>query len=97
MAGTKINDYEISCEFDHGQYWTGIGVAFTDWDEVFTGAASTMRDAYQDALNQLVDGGYDTQAVEWEFSGNEDEGDHDCAGDDLEECEHSYFVSIFVK
>ena len=94
---TKINDYSIECTFDHAQYWTGVGVAFTNFDEVFTGVGATPEDALEDAYNLVEESGYDTSELFAILPPPEDRETCECAEDDYAECEHSWFVSIFVK
>jgi hypothetical protein len=57
---TKIIDFEI---VDHGieneQYFQGCGVAMTCFDECFTGIGNNLKDAIDDALNQISENGFD--------------------------------------
>ncbi len=54
-----IASYEI---VDHGvdseQYFQGCGVSFTEYDHVSTGMGDTVREALDDALDQLAMSGY---------------------------------------
>ena len=43
---------------DHGQYFQGAGVAFTDFDVCYLGAADSAYDAGDDALDQLASSGH---------------------------------------
>jgi len=56
----KITDWEVE---DHGvdnaQYFQGAGVAYTDWDTVATGSGNNAAEAFDDALEQLSQEGYD--------------------------------------
>jgi hypothetical protein len=39
---------------DHGQYFPGIGVANTEWDDVQLGVADSYAEAVEDAYDQLL-------------------------------------------
>lgn len=90
----KIAEFEITGTFDHTQYWTGVGVAFTDWTEVKTGWGTTNLTAYDEAIEALASDGWDTSTLPAEIE--EERGMLcECGIDD--ECEHSWIVSVFVR
>src|SRR5690349_22894904 len=41
------------CGVDHAQYFPGVGVAYTDWDEVFLGCGDTAHEAADDATESM--------------------------------------------
>jgi hypothetical protein len=60
--------YEITDEGVHAsQYWQGVGVAFTDWVEVYSGCGSTLDEAIDDALENAAQNGVDTSHMEAVF------------------------------
>ena len=87
----KIIAYEI---VDHGveheAYFQGCGVAFTKYDEVYTGIGNSLREALEDAAEQAATNGVEipsklddeiSLALEREYN----------------EPEHWYYASIRVK
>lgn len=60
----KVTAYEV---LDHGfdapDYFQGCGTAFTEFDDVVTGTGDTAREAYEDALESLAQGGWDVASV----------------------------------
>lgn len=51
----KIVEYEIvDHSVNHEQYFQGCGVAFTKFDECFTGMGRSLYGALDDALEQLA-------------------------------------------
>lgn len=61
----KISEYEIR---DHGvdgeQYFQGAGVAFTKWEDCYTGIGDSTAEALEDALEQLaMSGEYDAESL----------------------------------
>lgn len=61
----QITEYEIVDHgIDHEQYFQGCGVAFTDFDDVATGAGNDALEAIDDALEQLAMRGYDISALD---------------------------------
>ena len=60
----KITDYEIiNHGYDHAQYFQGCGTAFTDFEDVSTGAGDNAKDAYEDAVEQLAMTGYNVDKM----------------------------------
>lgn len=54
MTSTKrITDFSISWQADHEQYWQGHGTAFSEYTHCATGCGSTLREAFEDALEDL--------------------------------------------
>jgi hypothetical protein len=100
----KVTDYQLLDHgIDHAQYFQGCGTAFTDYDEVVTGAGSDFSEAIEQALEQLAMMDYDADDIEarikededlkeWPTQPNTDE-DHE----ENEESELYYYVSIRVK
>ena len=91
----KIENFDVEWTFDHAQYWTGAGVAFTDYDEVCTGTGNTPGEAFEDALAQIGADGYDVSAIEFPHPESLDaEMECECADDEDGECEHAFIVSV---
>jgi hypothetical protein len=65
MADRKVTDYELD---DHGvensQYFQGAGVAYTDFEDIATGAGNNAEEAFNDALEQLASNGWDVSEIE---------------------------------
>ena len=57
-----ITAFRVSWTADHEQYWQGHGVAFTEYDECVTGCGETLREAFEDAVEQLAMDGFDVGA-----------------------------------
>jgi hypothetical protein len=60
----QITDHEV---LDHGfmlpDYFSGCGVAFTDFDDVATGCGMSRYEAYEDALEQLAQNGWTVESL----------------------------------
>lgn len=55
-----VEDHQwVDFGIDGSQYWPGIGVAFTDYDEAFGGAGDNPREAAHDALEQAANSGWE--------------------------------------
>ena len=89
--------YEI---IDHGveheQYFQGCGVAFTEFEEVFTGTGDSPHEALEDALEQAAMADWDVVGIENGLSPSSDipepeEGEEDCP------CEIWHYASIRLK
>lgn len=55
--------------YDHPQYFQGYGVAFSDYEACYTGLGDTLREAIDDAIDQIAEhGAYAPPAVyeSWE-------------------------------
>lgn len=48
-----IKDFRVTFTAAHEQYWQGHGIAFTHYTHCATGAGETLREAFEDAINQL--------------------------------------------
>lgn len=56
---TESPDYLIEdCGVEHSQYFTGLSVAFTDYDKIYMGAGSSAYEALEDALEQATTEGW---------------------------------------
>lgn len=50
----KIVEYEIlDIGVEHGQYFQGLGTAFTEWDEAVVGVGHSYKSALEDAFDQI--------------------------------------------
>ena len=49
---------------DHAQYFPGSGVAFTPWDMCFVGIGGTLDNAFEDALENAAQCGYEVEGIE---------------------------------
>ena len=57
---SKITKFEIIDHgVDHEQYFQGCGVAFTEFDQCYTGIGESKTEAFNDALDQIAVSGYD--------------------------------------
>jgi hypothetical protein len=92
--GTRVVDYEI---VDHGidwpDYFQGCGVAFTTFDECFTGIGDNAQAAYDDAVDCVAQSIDDVSALPEtvDYLGT-DEVDYE----EYEEESPYYYVSIRV-
>ncbi len=48
-----IKEFSVSFQADHEQYWQGHGIACTNYTHCATGCGETLRDAFEDALEDL--------------------------------------------
>lgn len=97
-------DYEIlSHGIEHSQYFQGCGTAFTEFTDVATGIGDTEAEAFEDALDMLVQQDWDTEGIS-DKDGVASATTSMCKGCDCEfdeyddeGCELHYFVSIRVN
>ncbi len=57
MSKHHIKDWAISWTADHEQYWQGHGIATTDYTHCATGCGESLRDAFEDAIEDLAQQG----------------------------------------
>lgn len=82
---------------DHPDYFQGHGVAFTEFDECYTGIGNSPLEAAEDAIEQCA---YAGEGWPSELANEADEAVEAFSGqgDELaEDDERRYFVSIRVK
>lgn len=64
MTTKRVADYEI---IDHGymlpDYFQGCGVCFTSYTDVATGCGHSAKEAYEDAVDQLAQGGWNVDSL----------------------------------
>lgn len=64
MVQRMVSDYEV---IDHGPEWEdyfqGCGVSFSEFTDVATGIGDSRFEAYEDAVEQLATGGWDTDSL----------------------------------
>lgn len=97
-----IEKFEFNSTVDHAQYWQGVGVSFTEFDEVFTGVGDTEREALDDAIEQFAQthsGGLvtDEMNAERKTANDTDSAHRDCDPDADDMCELNWYVSLFIK
>lgn len=62
MTTTKrITNFSVSWQADHAQYWQGHGIALTNYTHCATGCGDTLREAFEDALEDLAQQGIELQ------------------------------------
>lgn len=60
-----IGTYElIDHGIDHANYFQGCGVSHTSFDYVVTGCGENAKEAFEDALEQIAQDGYDVSTLE---------------------------------
>lgn len=87
-----IKDYKIII---HGamcsDYFQGCGTSCTEFDECYTGTGYSVKDALNDAVDNMCCDG-------WLCSGNLEQEIEEADGEEIEVCDEMYvFVSIRVK
>lgn len=105
MSTRKIIAYEIVDHgVEHGQYFQGCGVAFTSFDEVYTGCGfHSLREALENAAEQLALSGFEVPADLNAEIDAADESDAvtqsfaDCGIREPEDHSLHYYASIRVK
>lgn len=50
-----IESFNVSWQADHEQYYRGHGIVFTEYTHCATGVGETLREAFEDSLEQLAD------------------------------------------
>jgi len=90
---TKVSEYHIESHgLDHPQYFEGVGIVGTCWDDVAVGCGDTEAAAYEDARESLAQ-------RDWDVSSLPSASD---AGMDAEEVapkdsEWWYYVAVYVR
>jgi DnaJ-class molecular chaperone len=54
---TKLESWAVSFQADHEQYWQGHGISFTHYTHCATGCGETLREAFEDAMEDLAQQG----------------------------------------
>jgi hypothetical protein len=54
-----VEDYGV----DSSSYWTGVSVYGTDWDAVYVGVGDNYADAFEDAVEEIAQQGYDVSSI----------------------------------
>jgi hypothetical protein len=98
-----VSDYEI---IDHGysysDYFQGCGVAHTEFTDVATGFGLDAVEAFEDAMDQLAQNGWDTESLDalilatdggFPANNNNNKG----APDDMDDIDGGHYVSIRVR
>ena len=81
---------------DHSTYFQGVGVAFTDWDVVFTGIGNTPHQAAEDAIEQAcMAGWYDAEHIINLCSSKSEIPERDVGDEYSDGCHH--YVALWVK
>jgi hypothetical protein len=58
-------EYDIEdIGIEHPQYFSGAGVAYTDWEDVFVGAGDDAEGALLEALDWATDAGWDVEFID---------------------------------
>lgn len=60
IAEFEILDHGV----DHAQYFPGCGVSFTKFDDVATGVGNTPAEAFQGAIDILMENNWDVSTIE---------------------------------
>ena len=94
----RVTDYDLEYHIAHAQYWQGAGLAYTGYDNISVGAGETIREAYEDACEQVAMNGEDTRAIEmpdsWYSDADTDIHDAGECGEHSDECEFRVFVVL---
>jgi len=90
-------------------YWQGAGVAYTDWDDVYTGVGSTEQGAALDALDMLCQSANPCpdDIARMEFVAMQYDGDtlvcqdceymEECDQDKDVECDNTFVVLLYTR
>lgn len=93
-------------------YWQGVGVAYTIYEEVFTGVGETEYDAAEDAIEQMVQSRAVSPAVLYRIEREAQKTDNvcnvctacDCAYDgscdgteENLDCDMTFIVALFIR
>jgi hypothetical protein len=96
----NINEFEIVVHgIEHSDYFQGCGVAFTKFNECYTGIGNNASEALEDALEQAEQSGYNTEGIKVDQPYvKETELTHtDCNDDECYSEGMYYFVSVRIK
>lgn len=80
---------------DHNQYWPGRSAMGTAYDEVVVGQGDTCAQAYEDAIDQLVDLDYDIESLPKKPTDLDLQAS--LSEEQIDDGEWSWYVAIFVK
>jgi len=93
----KIGKFEI---INHGieseQYFSGCGVAYTEYTDCATGCGDTAHAALEEALESLAQNDWDVEGIENDLSDDVDVCG-ECDSDACEGCELHFYVSVRVR
>jgi hypothetical protein len=96
------------CGIDHEQYFPGVGVAYTAWDECYAGIGETLAEAIDDALENAAQDTNSTGARvvrritddRSRFTDSELHaplhGRDDACSADSADCPHHHYAVLFV-
>lgn len=102
----KIVKFEIEdIGIDHAQYFKGRSTTYTEWYDVFIGAAFSAHGALNDALDQAAQTDYDATEIENPFDPEDFKAWEDHVAELIEEAseraveedEHYYYVALYVQ
>lgn len=101
----KVSDYQIDdLGVEHSQYFQGVGVMGTKYDEVFTGIGDSAKEAVEDALDQMADIYEIPEMLEKDALGLSDKNEvqkflEEADADEVPEVaqELHYYVAVYVK
>ena len=98
---TRLIDYQIDYHgIHHRQYFPGVGVSGTIWEECVTGAGGSPSEALDNALDTACLStsfpDVDADTIELEIAKLRDQEDLDGC-DDVEDDETYYYVTLFWK
>ena len=57
QTAKRITDFRVSWDANHEQYYQGHSTTFTGYLRSGQGCAETLREAFEDALDDLIDNG----------------------------------------
>lgn len=85
---------------DHGpdghQYFPGRTTMGTNWSEVITGQGDDRHEAFEDALDQLAEAGYDADQIP-PYRQHSFDGSGKLTIEQANDPEFSYYLCIFVR
>jgi len=100
----KIHEHEfVNHGIDFPSYFQGAGVAFTDWDECFTGIGDTPKEAAEDALEIAAQSGYNVDKIDNDLDDfpsayvEMQEADEDEDEDEDDGEYPQFYVTLYVK
>jgi hypothetical protein len=92
-----IEEYEIvDYGVEHGQYFQGAGVTFSQWMDCYVGVGANYNEAARDAIDNCATSGWDTTTIEDIPEDYSNVAHKDCPEDD-DMCELNYYAILYVR
>ena len=90
---TKVSEYHVESHgLDSPQYFPGVGIVGTRWEDVAIGSGDTEAEAYEDALESLAQCDWDVSSLPSATDAGMDSEEVAPEGSDM-----WYYVAVYVR